>query len=303
MYRDLPEPSIDLAAPAAAMASASAPGAPASIGELIRRHRDLSAEQVERILAHQREHDMRFGEAAVALKLANEDDVVRALALQFDYPVSAGRPGNFAPELVVVHRPFSPQAEIFRGIRAQLLMRLFGRQMPRRAIAVVSPDAGDGRSYFAANLAAAFSQLGGRTLLVDADLRVPRLHKLFGVDNSNGLSSLLIGQGGSRSVAPVALLPSLFVLPVGAVPPNPMELIERPVFGQLMADMLQKFDHVVVDTPAFTHGMDAPVIASKCGAALVVARRDRSHFAGVQDLVATLSESPAELAGVVINEH
>ena len=299
MYRDFPETQVMGQRPA----DPANRSGPVSIGELIRRHRDLSAEQVERILAHQREHDLRFGEAAVALDLASEDDVVRALATQFEYPVSTGRADNFAPELVVVHRPFSPQAEIFRGIRAQLLMRLFGPQLPRRAIAVVSPDSGDGRSYFAANIAAAFSQLGGRTLLVDADLRAPRQHRLFGVDNLNGLSNMLVGHGGSRSVAPVLSLPSLFVLPVGAVPPNPMELIERPVFGALIADMLQKFDHVVVDTPAFAHGMDAPVIAAKCGAALLVARRDRSHFAGVQDLVATLSESPAELAGVVINEH
>jgi protein-tyrosine kinase len=299
MHRDLPpEPLGGVTASAAPEREGLV-----AIGELIRRHRDLSAEQVEKILAHQRAKGMRFGEAAVALGLATEDDVVRALAHQFEYPVTSPKQAAFAPELVVAHRPFSPQAEVFRGIRAQLLMRLHGAHLPRRAVAVVSHDSGDGRSYFAANIAAAFSQLGGRTLLIDADLRSPRLHTLFGMDNATGLSNMLVGRGGSRTILSVPALPSLFVLPVGAVPPNPLELIERPVFAALIADVLHKFDHVVVDTPAFAHGMDSPVIAAKCGAALLLARRNRSHFSAMQDLVATLADSPVELAGVVVNEH
>ncbi len=295
MFRDLPT-----SPPAPAPAATGE--APLHIGELMGGSDALSADKVEKILAYQRQHEVRFGEAAIALGFASEDDVVRALATQFQYPLTPSQPHGVLPEVVVAHRPFSPQAEVFRGIRAQLMLRLHGPQMPSRALAVVSHDSGDGRSYFAANIAAAFGQIGGRTLLIDADLRNSRQHSLFGVDNRNGLSTMLSGRGAAHTILPVPGLPSLFVLPAGIVPPNPLELIERQAFGMLLADVLRKFDHVVVDTPAFALGMDGPVLAAKCGAALLVARRDHSHVAAVQDLVATLSDGPAELAGVIFNE-
>ncbi len=277
-------------------------GPATSIGDILRRIKKLSDEQVDSILAHQQEHGVRFGEAAVALDLATEDDVVYALSQQYHYPYSREGGSGASAELVVASRPFSPQAEVFRGIRAQLTMRVYDGHPSRRAIAVISPDSADGRSYFAANIAAAFSQLGGRTLLIDADMRRPRQHTLFGIDNAAGLSAVLAGRAEAQAIHAVPYLPSLFVLPVGAVPPNPMELIERPGMGLLIAEVLQKFDHVVVDTPAFAHGMDAPLLAAKCGAAMVIARRGVSHVAAIQDLVAALSESPAQVAGVILND-
>ena len=97
-------------------------------------------------------------------------------------------------------------------------------------------------------------------------------------------------------------MPSLFVLPVGTTPPNPLELVERPAFGLLMRELATKFDHVVVDTPAAVYGADAMVIAARCGAALVIARKDASRVAMLQDLVDSLAGSPAKVAGVIFNE-
>jgi len=97
-------------------------------------------------------------------------------------------------------------------------------------------------------------------------------------------------------------VPSLFVLPVGITPPNPLELVERPAFGLLIRELLSKFDHVVVDTPAAQYGSDSAVIAARCGAALVVARQGKSQVVSLQDLVANLAETPAKLAGVIVNE-
>ncbi len=275
---------------------------PEPFGDILAGVKTLSPEQVERILTLQRERGMRFGEAAVSLGLASEDDVLQALSQQFGYACSRTERRDTHPELVMAGRPFSPHAEAFRAIRSQLMRRIYAAQGPRRAIAVVSPAIGDGKTYFAANIAVAFSQLGGRTLLIDADMRSPRLHALFGVEPGIGLSHVLSGRADLQAIHPVPELTSLWVLPVGVLPPNPLELIERPVFGLLLAEVLRDFDHVIVDTPAFVHGMDGPVIAGKCGAALIVARRGRSHVAAIQDLVATLSESPTELGGVVLNE-
>lgn len=274
-----------------------------SIGAIISETRNLTAEQVEQILAHQRKTGVRFGEAAIALGFASTDDVLFALAQQFHYPYAAEEQRKLSPELVALNQPFSLQAEAFRAIRSQVMMRVFGEDdAQRRALAVVSPDAGDGKTYFAANLAVTLAQLGGRTLLVDADLRSPRQHEVFHVRNDAGLSGILSGRAEAQAVQQVAGVPSLFILPVGITPPNPVELVERPAFGLLIRELVAKFDHVVVDTPAATLGSDASVIAARCGNALVVARKNSSRMSALQDLLATLTGTPARVAGVIVNE-
>ena len=273
-----------------------------SIGSIIAETRNLTAEQVEKVLQHQRAKGIRFGEAAIALGYASADDVLFALSQQFHYPYAAEERRKASPELVALNQPFGVQAESFRAIRSQIMMRLFNEGQDRRAIAVVSPDAGDGKTFFSANLAVTLAQLGGRTLLVDADLRGPRQHAVFGIPNDAGLSGILSGRAESKVIQQVPGVPSLFVLPVGITPPNPLELVERPAFGLLIRELLAKFDHVVVDTPAAQYGSDSAVIAARCGAALVVARKNKGQVDTLQDLVANLSETPAVVAGVVFNE-
>ena len=292
---------------AAASAPADTDGATVhdrSIGAIISETRNLSAEQVEQILAHQRDKGIRFGEAAIALGFASTDDVLFALAQQFHYPYAPEERRKISPELVTLNQPFSLQAESFRAIRSQMMMRVFVESDgPRPALAVVSPNTGDGKTYFAANLAVALAQLGGRTLLVDADMRGPRQHEVFSLSNNAGLSGILSGRAESQVVQQVAGVPSLFVLPVGITPPNPVELVERPAFGLLMRELSSKFDHVIVDTPALLYGSDATVIAARCGSAIVIARRNESRVGALQDLVAMLSGTPAKLAGVIMNDY
>lgn len=275
-----------------------------SIGHIIAAANKLTADQVEQILAHQRQHGVRFGEAAVALGLANGEDVLWALSQQFHYPYVSGNGTQLGAELVLANKPFGAQAEAFRVLRSQLNMRLFAAGQPKRAIAVISPNQGDGKSFFAANMAVAMSQLGGRTLLVDADMRNPRQHEIFGLVNYGaGLSGILSGRAEANVIHSIPDLPSLFVMPVGTLPPNPTELLERPAFGLLMKELLSKFDYVITDTSAAEFGADSAIAAAHCGAALVVARKDGTRMDAVRDLMASLANGPAEIAGVVLNEH
>ncbi|MDP2006732.1 MAG: polysaccharide biosynthesis tyrosine autokinase [Rubrivivax sp.] len=274
-----------------------------SIGDIIRELRNLSAEQVEAVLAHQRAHGVRFGEAAVALKLVTPDDVLYALSQQFHYPYAPEEHRKDSPELVALNQPFSAQAEAFRALRSQVIMRVWAEHTPRRALAVISADHDDGKTFFAANLAVSLAQLGGgRTLLVDANLRGPRQHEVFKLDNRSGLSGILSGRADKDVIQPVDYVPGLFVLAAGTTPPNPLELVERPAFGLLMRELASKFDHVVVDTPAAASGADASVISARCGAAIVLARKDQSRVAALQDLMASLDGTAVRLAGVVVNE-
>ena len=273
------------------------------IGEILGETLGLSAEQVDEVLLQAREKGVRFGDAAVAAGLASQDDVLRALATQFGYPYATEDRRLLSPELVALNQPFSSQAEAFRAIRSEVMTRVFVAGEQRRALAVVSPASGDGKTFFCANLAVSFAQVGGRTLLIDADLRGPRQHEVFSVSNSAGLSSLLAGHIDSQVIQQVPGVPGLFVMPVGITPPNPLELIERSTFGVLLRELTSKFDHVIVDTPAAIFGVDAHVVAARCGAALVVARKDESRVGALQQLVAALSGNPVRVVGVVLNEY
>lgn len=246
---------------------------------------------------------MRFGEAAVALRLVDRKDVLEALYRQYHYtPGFSRRQGK--TELVAASDRFGEQAEAFRELRSRLLIEVM-RDGPRCALAVVSPEVGDGKTYLAANLAVSFSQLGERTLLVDADVRTPRQHQVLGIkQNGVGLTSVLAGfSEAGHLVHEVPGLPHLYFAPAGPIPPNPVELMQRPRFGQLVRELLEEFDHVVVDTPAASRGPDPRVIAARCGAALVVARKSRSRMATLEGLVGALARGPAQIAGVVVNEH
>ncbi len=273
-----------------------------SIGDIIAELRNLNAEQVEKVLAQQRQTGVRFGEAAVALGYASKEDVLFALAQQFHYPYTPEEKRTANAELVTLNEPFGARAEHFRALRSQLMMRLFIDGQPRHALAVISPDANDGKTYCAANLAVSLAQLGGRTLLVDADMRGPRVHEVFKVSNHAGLSGILSGRVDNGVIQQVPGVPSLFILPVGITPPNPLELVERPAFGLLMRELTSKFDHVVVDTPAAVYGADSAVIAARCGTALVIARKNASRVSMLQELVASFEGSNVKLAGVVMNE-
>lgn len=273
-----------------------------SIGDIIRRTKDLTEAQVQQIVEFQKTRNVRFGEAAVALGFASDADVLFALSQQFHYPYTPEDRRDLNRELVLASQPFSMQAEAIRAIRSQLMMRVFSPNEPKRALAILSPNSGDGKTFFAANLGVAMAQLGGRTLVVDADMRNPRLHQVFSIPNPSGLSGILSGRQEDNVIYQAPDLPGLFVMPVGVTPPNPLELLERPAFRLLLGELLRKFDHVIVDTPASDKGTDATVIAAKCGAALVLARKDHSQVFAMQNLLNNVTASTAKLAGVIMNE-
>jgi polysaccharide biosynthesis transport protein len=274
-----------------------------SIGGILVGLRKLKPEQVDLVLRQQSRSGVRFGEAAMALGYADQQDVLTALSRQFRYPVLPRGALEMSAELVALHEPFGGRAESFRALRSQLSMRLAADGHPPRALAVISAQAGDGRSYCASNLAVTLAQLGGRTLLVDADLRNPRLHEMFGMQANSGLSSALTGRADSEVIQPVPGVEGLYLLPAGAPAPNPLELVERPTFASMMQELSCRFTHVVVDTPAASHGADASVIAAGCGSALLMARRNTSAVERVQALIASFAASRARAMGVVFNAY
>ncbi len=170
-------------------------------------------------------------------------------------------------------------------------------------MAITSPGRGEGRSWLAANLATMFAQLGERTLLIDADMRHPCQHQIFNFDNSIGLSALLTGRATREIARRIDPQLRLFVAPAGILPPNPQELLERPVFNVILDHFAQQFSVVLLDTPAASETADAQILAARAGTALMVVRRDHTRHEQLLAAMQNLTQTGVNVIGSVLNEH
>jgi len=247
-----------------------------SIGHILLDMGKITPVEAERILRLQKESGLRFGDAALKLGLITEADIQLVLAQQFDYPYLLPGQGNHPPELVVAYQPFGAQVEVFRAVRSQLMLRWF--TSGRKALTLVSYDPSDGVSLFAANLAVVFSQLGERTLLIDANLRCPHQHEIFNIKNKQGLSDVLADRANIFEViSRIESFVDLSVLPAGTLPPNPLELLNRASFDELNEQLANQFDVILYDTLAFSSGSDAIAIATHTEGALIVTHKNNTR--------------------------
>lgn len=271
-----------------------------NVGRLLLDAGKLTVADAERVLHVQKTENLRFGEAALKLGVITETDLQHALSHQFAYPYLAPGEGNFSPELIAAYQPFGSQVEKLRALRSQLMLRWFSNG--HKTLTIAGINAGDGASYLAANLAVVFSQLGERTLLIDADLRRPRQHVLFNLGNRPGLSDLLVGRANISAVARIPAFLNLSVLTAGAVPPNPAELLSRAATPIQLEDMSQYYDVILIDTSAADASSDAAMVAARTGAALLVLRQDHTQLAAAAAFQANLASAGAVLIGTVLNQ-
>lgn len=275
---------------------------PNLIGAILVGAGKLTVAQVEQVLRSQKDVGLLFGDAAIRLGFVRPQDVEQALARQFEYPYLIPGQNKISRDVVSAYNPFSPEVDLLRAVRSQLLTRWFGDQPECKALAVVSHARGDGRSYVAANLAVVFSQLGQRTLLIDADMRNPRQHLLFGVGNGVGLSSVLSGRAGVEAISRVPDLIDLSVLTAGPTPPNPGDLVARVHFSTHIEQAIRAYDAVIVDTPAASLGNDAHSIAHRARAVLFVVRKDRARFDVVHRMTTHFASAGVRVLGALLNE-
>jgi protein-tyrosine kinase len=286
----------------AATGTAAIPRNERSIGAILIDAGRLKPESAEKILRLQREEGLRFGDAATRLGLLKQSDIDFALARQFDYPYLLRGQSLVSEELVAAYSPFTPQVEALRALRSQLMLRWFDTDPAHKALAVVSAERREGRSFIAGNLAIVFSQLGEHTLLIDADMRNPCQHTLFGLENRVGLSAVLSGRGGPDTIQRIPSLLDLSVLTAGAQPPNPSELLSRPLFSQLLHELAREFDVIILDTPATGDTADAQTVTMRAGSALVVVRKNVSRAWRVRGIADNAAQTSATVVGTVLNE-
>jgi chain length determinant protein tyrosine kinase EpsG len=260
----------------------------------------IAEQDIARIVVNQRELGLPFGQAAVGLGLLSDEDLRRALAIQYAYPYVEVGGSSISSRVVTAHRPFDSQSEVFRSLRSQLNMRWFKER--RKTLAVMSPRRGTGVSTIAANLAVSFAQLGKRTLLIDANLRAPRQHELFGLKNTGGLSNVLTGRSApSAELSAVPPFEHLTVLCAGPTPPNPQELLSRPTFSYLIETAPSSFDVILIDASPLLDYSDALVVSALAAGSLLVTRRDKTRIEDVERVKRQLLPTGAVLVGTVLN--
>ena len=284
-----------------AIDSGNAEGAGSRLGGRLVEKGTLTEEDVRRIVQSQREKGLLFGEAAVSLGLLTRDDLQRALSEQYSYPYLEVGGSALDRLLVAAHRPFSRQAESFRTLRTELLMRWFDDR--HKIIAVSMPRHGQAASVVAANLAICFAQLGERTLLIDGNFRTPRQRDLFGLPVTPGLSGVLTGRSAlSDAITTIKPFDNLAVIPAGPIPPNPQELLGQVSFSYLLETAPAGFNIVVVEMPPILEFADAQRIASLAGGCVIATRRHQTSLADIELCKLQINPTGAKIVGTVIIE-
>jgi capsular exopolysaccharide synthesis family protein len=203
--------------------------------------------------------------------------------------------------IAAIEDPASSLAEAYRTLRVSLSM--LGPEEERRILLFVSAVPEEGKTYTSLNTSVVLAQQGSRTLLIDADLRRPSLHKALQVQKEMpiGLTDFFSGNARLNDVILRTDIENLFLLPAGRRAPNPAELLSSADFGKLLDQLLKKFDRIVIDSAPVNAVSDTLVLAPHANKTILVVRAGKTHRKAIERGVLLLRKSGAKLAGFVLN--
>lgn len=237
----------------------------------------------------------------------NQDDVEKVLGLPFLGIIpSIKLQGEEEPKSVTLRdhylltHPKSTVAECCRTVRTNLLF--MSPETPSRRLLVTSPGPEEGKSTVAINLAITMAQSGSRVLVVDTDMRRPRLHKTFGVPGATGLTTVILGEAEAPAVIRHSEVAGLDVLPCGPIPPNPTELFHTERFTRIVEDLSAGYDRVIFDSPPVLVVADPLILSRKMDGVVLVIKSAHTSREMAQRAVRQLRDVQARILGVVIND-
>jgi protein-tyrosine kinase len=218
------------------------------------------------------------------------------------YPIALLEPLRPSRELMFARSEDDTRSEQIRKLRTELLLRAHTDKGGVMTLAMVGAGTGEGRSLLAAELALAFAYLGRSTLLIDADLRKPRQHALFGTATPGPGLIQAITHRDSPGLHSVEGFPPLAVLTAGdRTAENPSELLSSGHFQRLIAALRYRFSCIIVDTPRFGDSSDAQIVSAVLGNVLCVHRAGASTFRDTRNMLRDLTSSRATIVGSVLN--
>lgn len=247
----------------------------------------LGAEQLDR--SFRSEEDVRHTvELPVLTRLVH---LKPATSIAADSPMDAS--------LVAYHRPKSRKAEAFRGLRTAIFFGSRGRR--QQIIMCTSANPGDGKTLLNTNLAISIAQSGRKVLLIDADMRRPRVHQLFSITNDGGLSAVLRGELDPPEAVQTTVVDNLWCVACGESPSNPAELLASPRFEECLQVYREKYDFIVIDCPPVLAVADPCIIAPLADAVLLAVRLMKDMRSQVVRAKEQLAGVDAHLLGVFVN--
>jgi polysaccharide biosynthesis transport protein len=205
-----------------------------------------------------------------------------------------------ARELVTLHHRRSVVSEAYRTIRTAIL--LSRADNPPRLMLVTSGQAGEGKTITAVNTAVTLAQSGARVLIVDADMRRPRCHRVLGTENGHGLSTLLTGQGDLRDAVQPTSIDNLFFVSSGPVPPDPAELVGSVKMRETLELLREGFDYVLIDSPPVLPVTDGVLLATMVDGVVLVVKGQHTPKDIVRKARERLDYARAKILGVVLND-
>lgn len=204
-------------------------------------------------------------------------------------------------ELLIFSRPKSNISEDIRTIRTNL--QFTANKDEAKVVLITSSVPGEGKSFISSNLAAAFASTGESTLLIDSDLRLGRIHKIFGVSSKKGLSNLLVEDDDVDYADYIKKteIDNLYIIPRGVVPPNPSELLNSNNTKKMIEFLREKFDHIIFDGVPINGLPDSLILAGLVDRVIIVSAAGYTKIDELNDTKKALEKIDANIAGVVLN--
>lgn len=209
------------------------------------------------------------------------------------------RENSYPVELITFGHPKSMLSEAYRNIRTSILLSFSGK--PPKKIVISSPNPAEGKTTTVINTAIALSQTGARVLIIEADLRKPRIYRIFEQENGIGLSNFLSGNADLESIIRKTEIPNLFCILSGPLPPNPSELLGSCVFKNMIESLGERFDHLVIDAPPILGFADSIILSTSVDGVILVVQGGKTPRETLQRAKDVLSQVNARILGVVIN--
>ena len=203
-------------------------------------------------------------------------------------------------ELITHNDSKSVISEAYRNLRTSVLLSS-GKGRPPRILLMTSSQVGEGKTTTAVNVAITLSQTGGRVVILDCDMRNPRIHKAIGLENNGGMSTYLSGNSELIPLIQKTDVENLFAISAGRIPPNPAELLGSPRMKEGLAQLEEEFDHIVIDSPPVLPVTDARIIGTLVDGVLLVVKGGETPKEAVQRTKRLLQEVHAHLIGVLLN--
>ncbi|MFW6053766.1 MAG: GumC family protein, partial [Persicimonas sp.] len=208
--------------------------------------------------------------------------------------------GDSALDTLSYTAPKSSFAEGIKTLRTNLMF--MAPDNPPKLLLVTSPGPSEGKTLSSVNMAIAMAQSGQKTLIIDSDMRRPRIHKALGVENDGGLSTIITGQAGLDDVLKQTEIENLDVLTCGAIPPNPSELLHAGRFRELVEELREKYDRVIFDSPPLAAVSDALVLSHQVDSVLLILKFGQTRRELLRRSIEQLDAIGAPFMGCVLND-